>query len=134
MITSLFLLITNQSFAQHENVGSVQFSNKMIIELVEELKNIIDLNYLEIDKIPGILNQLDQLKDDRAFANVKSLQGFTKFINKVLQKNDLHFSVSVIPITQSNWESVGVQPHLYTELKDAEQQATKLLTRKLTKY
>lgn len=97
MLALLFLLITNQPFAQHENVESVELSEKMILELVEELKNKINLYYVEIASIPDILNQLEQLKGDSGLANVKSQQDFTQFINTVLQKNDQHFSVSINP-------------------------------------
>jgi C-terminal processing protease CtpA/Prc len=96
MLTSLFLLITKQSFAQHDG-EPVLLDNKMKLELIEELKNKVNHNYVAIDKIPSIVNQLEQLKHDSPFAKVKNRQDFTKFINKPLQKNDQHFSVSVSP-------------------------------------
>lgn len=103
LLFSLFLLSTTQSFAQYEPVEQVQFNNQIKLELVDELIDKISHNYVEIDKIEIIINELESVKHDKAFANVKYRQDFTTFINKVLQKNDQHFSVS------SNPEISGLQ-------------------------
>ncbi|WP_158306766.1 S41 family peptidase [Alteromonas naphthalenivorans] len=101
MFATLFFLTTTTSFAQQNDVECVQLNNKMKLELIEELKTKINLNYVEIDKIPLIIKTLEAIKHNRAFANVKSRQDFTRFINNTLLRIDQHFSVS------SNLKSSG---------------------------
>ncbi len=97
MLALLFLIFSKQSFAKKVEIEPVQLNSNMKLELIEELKSKINREYVEVEKIRLITNDLEKIKYDSAFTKIKYRQDFTKFLNKVLQKSDQHFSVSVSP-------------------------------------
>lgn len=97
LLTGILLFMVGKCIAS-DSMVTLEIDDAVRLGVINNTQQLIQNHYVEVSKIPKIVNALEALKGGTSLATIEDISKLSELLKTHLQASDKHFSVSIDPM------------------------------------